>query len=288
MNSQSRLIGLFALIAASVVLWWQPIAATFSLALSSDAHTHIFLIVPLGLALVYVQGRGKTPAYESGKGLSLTLLVASLLLRVFTLRDIVHLSSSDLLSLNMLALVIWWIGSVILCYGIGTFKKLLFPLCLLFLIVPLPDHAVNWITGILQHESATATTWLFRCARIPVQQDGVFLSIPGLNIEVASECSSIRSSIMLVVTTLILAQLFLRSWWRKAVLVAAAIPLSVAKNAIRIFTIATLTTRVDPSYFEGHLHRQGGILFLALGVGAILALLWGLRKNDTANLSAHS
>ena len=51
---------------------------------------------------------------------------------------------------------------------------------------------------------------------------------------------------MLLVTTMVLAQVLLRSAWRKAVVIAVAVPLSVAKNEIIIFTISMLGTRVDP------------------------------------------
>jgi exosortase/archaeosortase family protein len=107
------------------------------------------------------------------------------------------------------------------------------------------------------------------------------LFIPGLQIEVTRECSSIRSSTMLIVITLILAHLFLRSWWRKSLLVLVAIPLSVAKNAVRIFTIAELATRVDSGYLEGRLHRDGGIVFLSLALLVVLVLLWVIRKGDS-------
>jgi exosortase len=288
LKTRSRWIELLALVAGSIVLWWHPIVASLALALASDAHTHILLILPLSLALIYVQSRSDTFAFESGGWVSAVPLTVSLLLRGLAVWNICHLSSRSQLSLNMFALVIWWIGSVILCFGLASARLQLFPLGFLFLLVPLPEHAVNWITDVLQQESATATSVLFRCARIPVNQDGVFLSIPGLNIEVASECSSIRSSQMLVVTTMILAQLFLRSWRTKTVLVAAALPLSIFKNAVRIFTIATLGTRVDPGYLSGRLHRQGGIVFLVLGVGLTVVLLWGLRRIETRKLHVHS
>ena len=106
------------------------------------------------------------------------------------------------------------------------------------------------------------------------------LSIPGLDIEVARECSSIRSSLMLVVTTLVLAHLFLRSWWRKALLIAAAIPLSVAKNGLRIVTIAELGTRIDPGFLNGKLHHNGGIIFFGIAVVAVVVLLWILRRTE--------
>ena len=90
----------------------------------------------------------------------------------------------------------------------------------------------------------------------------------------------IRSSTMLIVITLILAHLFLRSWWRQTLLVAAAIPLSVAKNAVRIVTIAELGTRVDPGYLTGRLHHNGGFVFLGLAVIVEVAVLQLLRVSE--------
>jgi exosortase len=156
----------------------------------------------------------------------------------------------------------------------------MFPLCFLFLMVPIPASSLRWIVEFLQQQSALAARLMFRAVGVPVTQDGIMLSIPGLDIEVARECSSIRSSLMLIVTTMVLAHLFLRSWWRKALLIAAAIPLSVAKNGLRIFTIAELGTRIDPGLLNGKLHHNGGILFFGLSVLAVGAVLWVLRRTE--------
>ena len=91
---------------------------------------------------------------------------------------------------------------------------------------------------------------LFTMAGIPVTQDGTVLAIPGLTLEVAKECSSIRSSSMLVVTTMVMAHLLLRSFWGKALVTLAAIPLSIAKNGLRIFILSVLGVYVDRGILE--------------------------------------
>jgi exosortase len=185
------------------------------------------------------------------------------------------------LSLSMFTLVVWWISGVIFCFGTTTFRSLLFPLCFLFLIVPLPQSVLDSIVEFLQYQSAWVSRMLFRAIGVPATQDGIMVFIPGLNIEVARECSSIRSSLILIVITLILAQLFLRSWWRKTLLVATAIPLSVAKNGLRIFTIGELGTRVDPAFLNGKLHHNGGVIFLSIAVACMLLLLWILQATES-------
>jgi exosortase len=121
------------------------------------------------------------------------LLGMALFLRIYLGLTPWHRSSTEDLSLNIGALVIWWIGSVVVCFGIGALRYLLFPLCLLFLMIPIPEQGVTWMTDVLQQQSAAMSSWLFHLIGVPVVRDGVVLSIPGLTIEVAQECSSIRS-----------------------------------------------------------------------------------------------
>jgi exosortase len=153
----------------------------------------------------------------------------------------------------------------------------------LFGLVPFPQFALNEIVHLLQQGSAFAAYVLFAAAGVPVAHDGVMLTVPGLTVEVAKECSSIRSSSMLLVTTIVLAQLLLRSPWRKVLLIGAAIVLSVAKNGLRIFTIVMLGTRVDPAYLTGRIHREGGIVFFLIALIGVFVLLWILRPRE--NLS---
>jgi exosortase/archaeosortase family protein len=87
---------------------------------------------------------------------------------------------------------------------------------------------------------------------------------------------------MLVITTMVLAHLLLRSWWRKAVLIVAAVPLSIAKNGLRIFVIAELGTRVDPGYLDGTLHHHGGIVFFGISLVAMIVLLSILKRTEMA------
>jgi exosortase/archaeosortase family protein len=91
---------------------------------------------------------------------------------------------------------------------------------------------------------------------------------------------------ILLITTMVIGQIVLRSPWRKLLLVLVAIPLSVAKNGLRIFTIAMLGTRVDPAYLTGRLHRQGGPIFLGIALAAVFFFLWILRRGERPDDSA--
>jgi exosortase len=266
--------------ALSLAIWWGPLMSSFALALRDDQYTHILLILPISAALILLDWKSLAPSAEWSVGIGSVLLAIAVLLTAIVRWRVVVLPSDVQLSANMLALVAWWNAAFVLCFGNVAFRRAIFPLCFLLWLVPFPDFLLNPIVALLQQGSAVAARWLFTAAGVPVAQNGVLLHIPGLTVEVARECSSIRSSSMLVVTTMVLAHLLLRSPWRKVLVVALAIPLSVAKNALRIFAIAMLATRVDRSFLTGKLHRQGGIIFFLIALAAILLFLWIVRRGE--------
>ena len=63
-------------------------------------------------------------------------------------------------------------------------------------------------------------------------------------------------------------------------MIAVAIPLSVAKNGLRIFVLAILTTRVDRSFITGRLHHQGGIIYFLIALATVILLIWIARRGD--------
>ncbi len=286
MTTQTQVLSFSFLCAVSVAFWWRDLVTTFRLAWADDAYTHIVLILPLAVALIYFDSKTFRIVPQPNFRLGIGLLVMALVIGSYAKWGMAATPGLVGLSVGMFALVIWWIASVLLCFGTTSSRSILFPLCLLFLIIPIPEFALNRIVEFLQQQSALAARIMFRLIGVPATQDGIMVSIPGLDIEVAHECSSIRSSLMLVVTTIVLAHLFLRSWWRKTLLIATAIPMSVAKNGLRILTIAELGTRVDPGFLNGKLHHHGGILFFGLAVFAIAAVLWVLRRSEIPALKS--
>ena len=269
----------------SVGIWWGPLASLFALALHDEQYTHVFLILPICAALIFLDSQplGRKP-HEPPVGLSMKigsfLLVLAVLTTVTVRWRSVALPSDIELPVSMLAFVVWCIAAFILCFGITAFRRAVFPLCFLLWMVPFPDFVSNTIISLLQRGSAESAHLLFLVAGIPVEQRGLLVHIPGLTLEVAPECSSIRSSLILLVTTMVLAQLLLRSFGRKLFVVAVAIPLSVAKNGLRIFALGVLATRVDPSFLDGNFHRHGGIIFFLIALATIFLLLWILRRGE--------
>jgi exosortase/archaeosortase family protein len=103
-------------------------------------------------------------------------------------------------------------------------------------------------------------------------------SLPGITIEVAEECSGIRSSLILLIMSLLAGHLYLRSAWTKTLLSAATLPLGIVKNGIRIVTLTLLSIYIDPSFLTGQLHQKGGIVFFLLALVILAPVLWLLQR----------
>jgi exosortase len=273
-------LGFAALWAVSLLVGWRALVGTFSLSSRNDQYTYLLLVLPVSAALIFLEWRAVRTAVTLNVRTGSACLAIAVLIACSALGWPTALPVDVQLSIRMLALVLWWIGSFLLCFGARVSRLVLFPLCFVLGLVPLPQLVVNAIVGFLQQGSTSAAHLLFAACGVPVAQDGSLLTIPGLTLRVAAECSSIRSSSMLLVTTVVLAQLLLRSPWRKALVIGLAVPLSIAKNGLRIFTIAMLGTRVDPSYLTGRLHHEGGIVFFAIILLLTFAVLWILRRGE--------
>jgi exosortase len=278
-------LGFAILWVASLLIGWRPLVDTFSLSLRDDEYTHILLILPISAALIFLEWRSLRKTVSLSVRSGSAFLAVAVLIAFFSLGASSLLTADVQLSVRMLALVLSWIGAFVLCFGSRASRLVAFPLCFLLGLVPFPRSVLNVVVGLLQQCSAWTAHMLFAAFGVPVAQDGVQLIIPGLTLQVAQECSSIRSSSMLLVTTMVLAQLLLRSPWRKALMIGLAVPLSIAKNGLRIFTIAMLGTRVDPEYLTGKLHRQGGIVFFGAALVAVFALLWIFRRGEAMPLN---
>jgi exosortase len=183
-------------------------------------------------------------------------------------------------SLQILSVLILWLGGFLLCYGFDALRAAAFPLIFLVLTVPLPDEILDRIIYALQAGSTAITYFIFQAVGTPVVRQGFLLSVPGVTIEIAKECSSIRSSIALLITCLLAAHLYLRTTWKIVLFVVLAMAVSVVKNGIRIATLTLLSIHVDPGFLTGKLHQRGGFVFFLIALAILYPILVLLQKSE--------
>ena len=162
--------------------------------------------------------------------------------------------------------------------GDRSLRRMSFPFFFLLFIAPFPPSILDPIVQFLQRWSAEASDILFQVSGIPVFRDEFVFSLPGITIEVAKECSGIRSSLSLLLLGLISGHLYLRTGWAKGVLLIAVIPITIIKNAVRIFTLTALAVYVDPRILGSVAHRRGGIPIFFLALILMGTVLWALKR----------
>ena len=159
-------------------------------------------------------------------------------------------------------------------------RALSFPFCFLLFLVPLPQWVADRLESASQVASAGAAQFMFNLSGLPILRDGMVFQLPGIIIRVAQECSGIRSSLVLFITSLVASYLLLRSRWRRAVLVAFVIPLGILRNGFRIAVIGWLCATYGPQMIDSKIHHQGGPVFFAVSLVPLLGLAWLLRRGE--------
>jgi exosortase C (VPDSG-CTERM-specific) len=159
-------------------------------------------------------------------------------------------------------------------------------------MVPFPAFLTHATEVFFQHASADAASVMLALSQTPVLRDGLFFKLPGITIEVAQECSGIRSTLVLFITSLVGAYLFFHSKTHRALLTLAIIPIAIVRNGFRIFTIAMLCVHISPDMIRSWIHKRGGPIFFALSLIPFFALLLILyrreRKAKNARVSAQT
>lgn len=266
-------------IAAVVLVFRGPLVSLASHAALSDLHSYILLIPFVSVYLGYNRRR-QLPKETAGSpliggsllGLGLITLVLS-----WTLPAARSLGLNDLIALQTVAFLACVFAGGFFFLGRAGMRVLAFPAAFLAFMIPMPDQVVNALETGYKLASADAAAVLFGLSGVPVFREGQVFQLPGITLEVAQECSGIRSSWVLLIAATVGANLFLKTGWLRAAVMAFVIPLGIVRNGFRILVLGLLCVRLDPSWIDSPIHKQGGPLFFALSLIPLALLLWCLR-----------
>jgi len=257
-----------------------PFNRLIRFALQQDQYSHIILIPLVSAALFFLERKRIFSHVETRWGMGLGLLFAGAAFHWLGLRHSTSSSENDRLAVTIFSVLAVSVRKKVLFYGMRALRTGLFPVLFLFLMVPIPDFILDRVIVWLQTWSAEVSYAVFELVGVPVLRTGFIFSLPGVTIEVAKECSGIRSSLVMLITSLLAGHLYLQSAWTKTVLTLATLPLLIVKNGIRIVTLTLLSIYVDPSFLTGRLHQQGGVVFFLLALAILAPVLWLLQKSE--------
>jgi exosortase C (VPDSG-CTERM-specific) len=283
LNRRGRLLGCIVFTALLTLGFIKPLFFLVVHAASSDLHSHILLIPFISAYLIRIRRRALPAEYTSSLGWALLPFAAGLaaLAAAWSLRASGwSLSENDILALMAFSFVCLLAIGGFLFLGRKWMAAAAFPVAFLIFMVPLPDQAAEWLETASKLASTEVAYLFFSMSGVPVLRDGTVFQLPGIVFEVAQECSGIRSSWVLFITSLLASYLFLQSPWRRLALVALVIPLGILRNGFRIMVIGLLCVHQGPQMMHSFIHKQGGPVFFVLALVPLLIFLWWLRKRE--------
>jgi exosortase C (VPDSG-CTERM-specific) len=263
------------------IVFGAPLYQLFKYAPHSDVNSYILLVPFLCAYLLWIRratlANRSRPAYGPGLGVAAAATFVCALALAFRPTHWMP-DGADRLTVFMLSFVLFvWAGGF-LFFGWDWMRSAAFPMFFLIFFVPLPSGLVDVLENASKVASAEAANMFFVITGTPTLRDGNIFQLPGITIEVAQECSGIRSSYMLILTSLLAGNLFLTKTWSRILLVFFVIPLGIIRNGFRVWFIATLCIHMGPQMIHSDIHRRGGPVFFVLSLIPLLLVVWLLRS----------
>jgi len=166
------------------------------------------------------------------------------------------------------------IGLVWFCFGNKFIRILAFPLGFLLFMVPVPYSLISLVSMPLQLMATKLSAGIIGNCSIPVYREGNMLFFVQTQLEVAEGCSGIRSIMALTMLSFVFCYFCKDGWWRKSILVAAAIPIALLGNLARVTGTGILAHFFGDQVARGFLHEFSGLVVFAFG----MTLLFGLSS----------
>jgi len=276
----ARAIAFLFICCVPLALAWDSLSDISRLVTDNGNFSEAPLIPLVSAFLVFLDRRTIFSEVSLGWIPGAAMMAPGLAFVLLARRNAWNLSEANQCSLLVSGILLAWVGGFALLFGTSALRVARFPMLFLIFAVPIPEPFLSKVIFRLQEGSADVAEWFFRLGGIPYLRQGFIFALPGVAIRVADECSGIRSSLALLITTVLASHLFLRTTWRKLVLCVIVIPLAVFKNGLRIMTLSVLAIYVNPEFLYGNLHRHGGVVFFIIGLLPLLFLLAYFQRSE--------
>ncbi len=285
---------LFGIITASLTAaYFLPLRDLAQYGLNNDLYSHCWLIPVVVFYLIWldrdrISYADKAPL-RSYSLIPLGLAIASVSAFWVNRDHWIGDRYENYLSSVTYSYVMTVYAAVLFSLGRSTIRSIAFPLFLALFMVPFPILVKEAIETFFQHTSAEAAFWMIKFSGINIFREGLVFHLSSIVMEVAPQCSGIRSSLVLFITSLVASYLFLKTGWKRLAIVLFVIPLAILRNGFRISTLAYLCENISPDMIDSWVHKRGGPLFFALSLipfFIFLFILWKTEPKATAKKPA--
>jgi exosortase len=178
-------------------------------------------------------------------------------------------------SIERYAVVLALPGLVLLVAGRQVFRRLLWILFFLLLMIPFPNTIHGRISPPLQRMATTWSVFLLEASGIQVTQQGnVVMLGENTPIAVAEACSGLRMLTAFVMVAAFVAYMVNRPRWQKAILLVSSVPIAVICNIVRISATAAIILYAGSAVGEKFFHDFAGLAMMPIAVLLLFGEIW--------------
>jgi exosortase len=169
------------------------------------------------------------------------------------------------------------LGAVTVLGGTAALRWLYAPVLFLMFMFPLPyavEHALGWP---LQRVAAVGSEYVLQTLGYPTYREGVILHCQDHTLEVQNACNGLSMLLTFVTLSTGMALVVNRPWLDRGLILAAAVPIAILSNVLRIALTGVLYNEAGKELGDKVFHDFAGWMMMPLALG----VLWlGLKALD--------
>jgi exosortase len=170
-------------------------------------------------------------------------------------------------------------GLVVLVAGWNMFRKLLWILLFLFLMVPIPSQFRDYFSLPLQNLATTSTVFILEAFGVEVIQKGNIVTLnETTTMGVAEACGGLRMITAFVIVTAFITYLAKCSRPRKVFLMLSSIPIALVCNIVRLCLTAGIMILVSVEVGNKFFHDFAGLAMMPVAVLLLFAEMWMMDR----------
>ena len=186
---------------------------------------------------------------------------------------------------------VWDTGMVVTLFGVvltlcgwATMRIAWFPIVFLLCAIPWPPLVYSQIASPLQNLAAQVSVAILNLVGVEAgfggtkiflpQFDATGIRLPDRILNVAEACAGLRSLMTFVTLSAMVAFLSSRPLWQKIVITAAAVPIAIACNVMRVAGQGLCDLYLGHEWSQDFAHQFAGMVMLMPAIFMIMAVCW--------------
>lgn len=247
-----------ALLACLLYSYWPGLQRAAE-AWNDPQYSHGWIVPLFSIATLFWWRQPIAPVEWSARLAGLGLLVASLALRLLVARY-------RIVTIDMYTLVPALAGVMLLVGGWSGFRWGAMPIGFLIFMYPLPDEARRYLLGPLQVFATMVSTFAIQTLGIDAVREGNQIIVGERHLGVVDACSGLRMLTIFIALSVAIVMVGRTSWYESLVILASAVPIALAVNAIRI-TVTGVMYTIDADIADKIFHDWAGYFMMPLALG---------------------